>query len=541
MSINDQISHRYDQREKDSLSKHDANHGIRTAASDCYNPKQIDGFLHAKNPDNVDHLNVTNLWDHHLHFGDGNSASAVLGLDSGKGQPLDAQKDPFAQVSKAELQAGMSELSKALNDLAAGDSQAASADLSRVQYWLNRVNQDMGASEGVSGGNSDASGSAGTGTDCGGTRSGGHCGSDSATSSTGSNSPSPSAGSDGPAPSTGSDNPAPSTGADGPSPSTGSDNPAPSTGADNPPPATGADNPATGSIEGTGNFLPQNGLIYDPQGNVYKPNGTNVSPDAALRDIDKITNDWKFNFIRLDCGVNTDPNQIKQIVDAYTKRGVVVELEDHDNFFGGHSGELLSGDKLNQAAQWYSKMASTFKDNPRVWFGSINEQGTNDTSQEGAWMNEALTIARAIRATGAQNIIVQGDTNWGTGASGGGPSYLLKHAQEFEQLGNIVAGAHVYNNNSNSYDQLTSYVDNLRAQGLPLVFDEYDHVNYIPQEISNQAGGEAALKAIHDLGVGGAVWRWEPDGNGAGLTYQGNGLGGLTPWGQQVWNSTHAG
>ena len=56
-------------------------------------------------------------------------------------------------------------------------------------------------------------------------------------------------------------------------------------------------------------------------------------------------------------------------VQTLNSAGVVVEFEYHD------FPTTLSGDALTSVANFYSGMASAFKGNDHVWFGSQNEPG----------------------------------------------------------------------------------------------------------------------------------------------------------------------
>lgn len=299
-----------------------------------------------------------------------------------------------------------------------------------------------------------------------------------------------------------------------------------------------------GPILTSQHFSTREGRIYDPSGKVFQPRGLDVDDVAiAEQDVDAITKTWNANIIRLSPynakdGVPTyDAAQLGRVVAAYTSRRVVVELGDG---LRGRWGDTMEGKELADHAAYYRRMALQFKDNPYVWFASPNEQGSNDvrpgSEEDGVWLNEEVTIARAIRDTGAKNLLVQGDVNWGQGATAGAASAVLRHAKTILGFGNVVAGFHVYNNRPDAYAVLSKAIADLRAAGFAVVGDEIGHMN--GPTIVTQAGADAVLRAVEEQGIGMLGFRWYDLGAHA-ISQNGRGKGPLTPWGRQIWAMTH--
>lgn len=304
----------------------------------------------------------------------------------------------------------------------------------------------------------------------------------------------------------------------------------------------------TSVIPPTGNFTAHDGKIYDPSGREYLPIGVNITPyDDPIGNIDKITKDWNMNFIRLNCwdwdkSKPQSPDEIKSIVDEYTKQGVVVELEFH-----GPSGHIMEGQELNDAANWYGELAGRYKDNPNVWFGTPNEAGTDDPSQYGKWLNEEKAILNAIRDTGSMNMVMVNDTCWGQGSTQGGPSALERYNVELEAYGNVIAEQHEYNPHGNAYQELVDSQDKLIKSGWDaVVLGEVGTSNGWPSTVFDTSNGmRAAMKNAQVNRRGLAAWGFKyaeqavPGGDNS-LTKGGNLNGGRTEMGNDLWNLTHS-
>ncbi|MBN8659011.1 MAG: cellulase family glycosylhydrolase [Candidatus Obscuribacter phosphatis] len=308
-------------------------------------------------------------------------------------------------------------------------------------------------------------------------------------------------------------------------------------------------------IDTKGNFSTRNGRIYDPSGREFQPRGFDIdNPEVALQDVDKIVGDWSVNMVRINATQRTkygqennyDKELMKKIVDEYTKRGVVVEINDGIGKYATW-GSISTGNELKERVEFAKEIAEQFKDNPYVWFATPNESGgvvRANTPQDKAWLNAELAYNQAIRSTGNKNMIVQGDAFWGQGATAGGESAIVRHAAEFKKFGNVIAGQHVYNGSPNAENQLTSAVNKLRDAGFAVIVDEFGYVNQGDgsNPVKTQSGSDAVFKAVEKLGIGALPFRWATSGGDKvyNFTRDIRGKGPRTAWGEQIWRMTHA-
>ncbi|MES2459761.1 MAG: glycoside hydrolase family 5 protein [Armatimonadota bacterium] len=106
--------------------------------------------------------------------------------------------------------------------------------------------------------------------------------------------------------------------------------------------------------------------------------------------------------------VPAELERLKDAVEAGTGRGLVVILDPHN--YARHYGRVIGGPDVSAAAfaDFWGRLAGTFKGNPRVWFGLMNEPNKMPTEQ---WLEAANAAVAAIRKTGAkQRILVPGNS-----------------------------------------------------------------------------------------------------------------------------------
>src|SRR5689334_20247996 len=131
-------------------------------------------------------------------------------------------------------------------------------------------------------------------------------------------------------------------------------------------------------------FTVSNGKIYDPNGNQFVAAGINVMNGNGNPSAAQLQTDFPgINFVRLAIYNYDSPDSLASYVNDLTSHGIVVELENHDNGAGGAGGSqgtIFTGQQLQTEQDWYSSVASYFKDNPNVWFGSNNEPTETDSS-----------------------------------------------------------------------------------------------------------------------------------------------------------------
>jgi endoglucanase len=105
-------------------------------------------------------------------------------------------------------------------------------------------------------------------------------------------------------------------------------------------------------------------------------------------------------------------SRLSTIVNYATGEGAYVVLDPHN--YARYFGNVVGTASLPNAslADFWSRLASEFKDNERVIFGLMNEPHTMPTEQ---WRDAANAAIAAIRDTGATNLILVPGNAW-TGA-----------------------------------------------------------------------------------------------------------------------------
>jgi hypothetical protein len=122
----------------------------------------------------------------------------------------------------------------------------------------------------------------------------------------------------------------------------------------------------------------------------------------------------------------------------------VVEIEDHT----GISKGPYTGSRLAAEQAWYATLASRFKDNPYVWFGTLNEPG-NGTNLPGIAAQEQTTY-NTIRGAGNNSPILMELPSGGNpglvGVNGKGydGSASMASGADFGAMTNIVWDLHFY-------------------------------------------------------------------------------------------------
>lgn len=291
----------------------------------------------------------------------------------------------------------------------------------------------------------------------------------------------------------------------------------------------------------TGIFHVENGQIIGPDGTPFIARGIGIiqgqepSASTLLADFPGI------NFVRLAIYDYSSPAALSAYVDSLTSQGIVVEIEDHNNNSGnagGSQGQIFTGQALTTELNWYSSIASAFKDNPYVWFGTNNEPSEIDSSGNtnpaalSTWQEQTV---QAVRNAGDNNPVLVEMNSWGPGQTGVGYT-----ASAYAGLQNIVWDVHYYGwLTGMSTDQATvsstlatiiSETQQLTsADGtVPVIIGEYGN-STTGQSID--PNGTQVVAAVLQSGYGSAAWAWGYNPNGDGLSDGGNGL---SAYGQQV-------
>lgn len=260
----------------------------------------------------------------------------------------------------------------------------------------------------------------------------------------------------------------------------------------------------------SGRFSVQGTQIIGPDGKPFVPVGIN---DTAPTTHDEYTSQMPqlaaagANTIRIMGNAQdiSDPNSaFNQEVKAATDAGMValIAYTPYANQYGG-TGEIISGSDLDTATQAMATAAGMYKDNPNVWFNTINESGTNADANNPAWMAEQTAIMSAIRATGNTNPMVVDDTEWGSGAVDSNfqnTSGILANAKTLQSFGNVIASEHMYQGNGQDENAIPG-IQALQAAGMPVMIGEYGG-----NGDSQASAFQSTIAQAQQLNVGRLVW-----------------------------------
>lgn len=284
---------------------------------------------------------------------------------------------------------------------------------------------------------------------------------------------------------------------------------------------------------GTGQFVVNGSKIYDPGGNEFVIKGVNVNgprwPFAreTTQDANLIANVWKFNTVRINTfprmaqhGINNNLD-LTAIINSFTSKNVVAMIENHD-IYGTYAEANVTYDSsgnripsIQEMKDWWINIANTYKGNPYVWFNIANEPGLGSYSKADSinkWRDFHDEIIGAIRATGAQNIIVVDEHNWGqaSGYTGGQSDSAVLSAGTFltSKYSNITFGLHMYDNWINGANRLNSYLTNAQSKNLSVHIGEYGASNS-----STALAMEAMFNTVINKNIGRIAWQWASEGD----------------------------
>jgi hypothetical protein len=291
----------------------------------------------------------------------------------------------------------------------------------------------------------------------------------------------------------------------------------------------------------TGSFYVAGGKIVDPSGSAFVAHGVDVlqgnQPSAST-----LQSDFPgVNFVRLAVYDYSNQSDLASYVNSLTSNGMVVELEDHTNSTGqdagGNAGQIYSGQQLSDELNWYSSMASTFKDNANVWFGTNNEpaetdsSGNNNPSALSDWQKETYD---AIRGAGNNNPVLMEAVTGGADATNVG-----FNASDYAGMTNVAWDIHYYgwmSNFSTDEGTVASTLSGIAAAAqqitsadgtMPVIVGEYGN-STDGQNVDDN--GSQVVSAVQDSGYGSVAWAYM-GGNADGLI---NDDGSLSSLGQEV-------
>lgn len=336
--------------------------------------------------------------------------------------------------------------------------------------------------------------------------------------------------------------------------------------------------------------------IFDPQGNLFVPKGVNIFPwhgtDDSLHKIgacwnfntvrlhawilpDASTDQWKDHIVYVDEPLIFDPDNVnglrtydvRQLIESYTNRGIVVLFDVHDLL-----GKYFEGENLEDYKTFITDFASKFRDNPYVWIDLHNEPGTyqgvgnaeqNIPAQDfSRWQTQYTAMREAVRAVAPNMPIFASGNAWGqdTGPNWNGnelvvseESALLSNADFFSADQQLAATVHIYdqwNYGNDRLGRMSDYFDRVQAATQsPLLIGEYGYATNTGH----------ATEALYELlqqpnyaHMGRLAWTWSANdnndlttdvgshGSGAAIDSCYTKPGNLTRLGELIWHDTHA-
>jgi Cellulase (glycosyl hydrolase family 5) len=307
--------------------------------------------------------------------------------------------------------------------------------------------------------------------------------------------------------------------------------------------------PALG--QGTGAFHIADGQIYDPSGRVFIAAGINLNSDQtyiASRGPagQPLTTLFPgINMVRVATGSYVPAASFDQVVAQLTALHIVVEIEHHP----WPIPKAYQGRELDNESAWYASVGRRFKDNPYVWFGTMNEpQGGDIAAAQRATYD-------AIRGTGNNNPILLEQLGGGNPGSMGPRGYAAISSSAYTQMRNTVLDIHFYQwgvdhilgHYSSDQNQITSVLlgsdtgtDGIRAAQhwyksadgvMPVIIGEYGPGD---GQTARYPIDFALPIAVGKSGYGYLAWAWSPDVTNTVLNLVDPTLALTKPWGKLV-------
>jgi hypothetical protein len=291
-----------------------------------------------------------------------------------------------------------------------------------------------------------------------------------------------------------------------------------------------------------GLFAIANGQIYGPTGRPFKAQGINILDSTLAQVVGDASGGGLLqqfpntNMVRIamESGYGQPSQAFFNAVNWLTAKGIVVEIGNYND----GNGQVATGAELNAEVTWYKSLATTFANNPYVWFTTDNEPedaSAGGTAPAGSVTAEQVAVYNAIRGVGNNNMIsMEGATQ----------ARLVGSA--YASMTNINWDEHYYNWETNYSSDLNTNVAKLSqdvanlqsihsADGtIPVILGEFgnatDGVNIDP-------GGTAAVQAVVNTmpqlsGWDAWLYYWPGDLTGDELVDQNTGK--LTAYGKQI-------
>ena len=287
-------------------------------------------------------------------------------------------------------------------------------------------------------------------------------------------------------------------------------------------------------------------------------------PTAAEVDyyVDKGVNTFRLPFrwerLQRSAGAALDATELARldaVVDYATAQGAQVLLDPHN--YARYYGDVIGSGVVSNAdfADFWSRLANQYGDNPRVMFGLVNEPNSMPTEQ---WLSAANEAIAAIRATGANNTVFVPGNAWSGAHSWNQSWYGTSNAQVMtgivDPANNYVIEVHQYlNGNSSGADsgivsetigqeRLVDFTEWARANNLRAFLGEFAVANSTVGDAANQIGDEAInhmldyVEANNDVWLGWTWWAGGPWWGEYRFTIEPQNLSGDNPTDRPVMN-----
>ncbi len=247
--------------------------------------------------------------------------------------------------------------------------------------------------------------------------------------------------------------------------------------------------------------------------------------------------------------------RLDAVVDYATAQGVQVLLDPHN--YARYFGDVIGGGVVSNDdfADFWSRLATQYRDNPRVMFGLVNEPNSMPTEQ---WLSAANAAIAAIRAAGANNTVFVPGNAWSGAHSWNQSWYGASNAQVMtgivDPANNYVIEVHQYlNGNSSGADseivsetigqeRLVAFTNWARTNNLRAFLGEFAVANSTVGDAANQVGDEAInhmldyMEANDDVWLGWTWWAGGPWWGEYQFTIEPQNLNGGNPTDRPVMN-----